>query len=271
MKTIKSTIYASFVLFIIVSCKTVTTTQSTTSNLNNISLNGKVYSAVWQQNSGEFRALCYQAYNLAKIRIDEKTAEQHTKPFAIITDIDETFLDNSPYAVTESKKGKEYDPKTWNEWCTKAAAVAYPGSLEFFNYAKSKNVTVFYVTNRNEADKPGTLKNISDLGFPFSDNEHLIVMTTTSDKEERRKNILKDYEVILYLGDNLGDFSQLFYKKPQQERNAKVDELSALFGDKFIVLPNSGYGDWEPALPGFNYKLSPKEKDDVFLKNLRGY
>lgn len=280
MKIKHSFIYTAILFGTLTSCVSIVATSNTTRDaaatpsyrtVNDVALNGKVYSAVWQQNSGEFRALCYQAYNIAKIRVNEATAKKNAKPLAIITDIDETFLDNSPYAVTQAKKGNEFDQKSWNEWTSKGNAIAYPGSLDFFNHAAKKGITIFYITNRNVQDKPGTMKNLKNLGFPFADDNHVMVMNTTSDKEERRQAILKDYDVVMYLGDNLTDFSQLFYKKPQAERNAKVDELEKEFGAKFIVLPNSGYGDWEGALPGFNNKLSPKEKDEVFLKNLKGY
>lgn len=239
--------------------------------LNNIALNGKVYSALWQQNAGEFRALCYQAYNIAQLRIDENLKNKSQKPLAIITDIDETFLDNSPYAVTEAENGKVYDTKTWMNWTAKAEAKAYPGALNLFNYAASKNVSVFYITNRDENDRVGTLKNLQNLGFPFADNDHLLLKSTTSDKEARRLEVLKNYDVIIYLGDNLADFSKIFNNKSQTDRNGLVDQNSNLFGKRFIVLPNSGYGDWETALPGFNYQLSPSEKDKVILNNVRGY
>lgn len=252
------------------SSKTGKTTMSQP-HLEDISLNGKVYSALWQQNAGEFRALCYQAYNIGKMRIDEHLKNKVKKPLAIITDIDETFLDNSPYAVTEAEKGKEYDAKTWANWTAKAEARAYPGSVNFFNYVASKNVTVFYITNRDQNDKAGTLKNLQNLGYPFADEAHLMLRKDTSDKEARRLEVLENYDVILYLGDNLADFSKIFNKKPQAERNELVDQNSNQFGSRFIVLPNSGYGDWETALPGYNYQLTPSEKDEVILKNLRGY
>lgn len=264
-------------LLLMTSCKvsinTLPENQAATSgkSLNNITLNGKIYSALWQQNAGEFRALCYQAYNIAQMRIDENLQTKSAKPLAIITDIDETFLDNSPYAVTEAENGKDYNPQTWKNWTAKAEAKAYPGSLNLFNYAASKNITVFYITNRDENDRAGTLKNLQNLGFPFADEAHLLTKTTTSDKEARRLEVLKNYNVIIYLGDNLADFSKIFNKNPQAERNELVDENAKQFGKKFIVLPNSGYGDWEPALPGFNYQLTPSEKDKVILDNLRGY
>ncbi|MCZ2082627.1 MAG: 5'-nucleotidase, lipoprotein e(P4) family [Flavobacteriales bacterium] len=276
MKTFKLTAL-SFLMVVLTSCKISVNTlpEKTAANsaqaLHNISLNGKVFSAVWQQNAGEFRALCYQAYNLGQIRIDENLKNPSTKPLAIITDIDETFLDNSPYAVTEAELGKDYDAKTWMNWTAKGEAKAYPGSLNFFNYAASKKVTVFYISNRDENDRIGTLKNLKDLGFPNADNEHLLLKSTTSDKEARRLEVLKNYNVIIYMGDNLADFSKMFNKKSQAERNELVDENYSEFGKRFIVLPNSGYGDWESALNGYNHQLTPAEKDRVFLKNLRGY
>ena len=273
MKTVKITSLA-LLLVLMASCKvSINTLPETNSNQTpkNISLNGKVFSALWQQNSGEFRALCYQAYNLAQLRIDENVRTNSKKPLAIITDIDETFLDNSPYAVTEAEKGKDYDPKTWMNWTAKAEAKAYPGSVNLFNYAASKKVTVFYITNRDENDRIGTLKNLQNLGFPFADEAHLMLKSTTSDKEARRLEVLKNYDVIVYMGDNLADFSKIFNRRPQTERNELVDQNSNQFGKRFIMLPNSGYGDWEPALPGYNYQLTPAEKDKVILNDLRGY
>lgn len=265
------------VLLLFTSCKvsintlpnaTITTAENSP---RNIAINGKIYSALWQQNSGEFMALSYQAYNIATLRLDEALKKKSGKPFAIITDVDETFLDNSPYAVSEGEKGKDYDPKTWASWTAKAEAKAYPGSLDFFKYVASKNVTIFYITNRDGNDKIGTLKNLKNLGFPSVDENHLILKTSTSDKEERRNAVLNNYNVILYLGDNLGDFSNIFYKKTQSARNQNVDLNAEEFGKKFIMLPNSGYGDWESAMPGFNYNLTPSQKDSVILKNVMGY
>ena len=39
-------------------------------------------------------------------------------------------------------------------------------------------------------DKPGTLMNLKNLGFPFANDEHILVMTDTSNKEARRQAVL---------------------------------------------------------------------------------
>lgn len=282
MKFLNQLIIGLSILMISVSCKTVVTITDSSAgvivpanngqrHLEDISLNGKVYSALWQQNAAEFKALCYQAYNIATEIVKEKSSMQHFRPIAIVTDIDETFLDNSPYAVTQALKGKEFDQQSWLDWTSKGEAVAFPGSVEFFNYAASRNVAVFYISNRNENDRPGTIKNLKNLGFPFADNDHVLLMKDTSNKEERRKQVLDQYEIFLLLGDNLSDFSEIFYHKSQSDRNRLTDEHAAEFGKRFIVLPNSGYGDWESFMPGYNSKLSPEQKDSVILKNVKGY
>jgi Predicted secreted acid phosphatase len=52
---------------------------------------------VWYQTSAEVKALYVQGYNVARDNLATKLATQSEKPKAIILDIDETVLDNSPY------------------------------------------------------------------------------------------------------------------------------------------------------------------------------
>jgi len=72
-------------------------------------------------------------------------------------------------------------------------------------------------------------------------------------------------------GDNLSDFSAVFDKQPFPERDKRVTDNAQLFGEKFIVLPNASYGDWEGALYNFNYNLSPAQKDSAILRQLKTY
>ncbi|MFA5619947.1 MAG: 5'-nucleotidase, lipoprotein e(P4) family [Weeksellaceae bacterium] len=278
MKKFTLVFYGILMLGTAVSCKTSfaissnpTTQESIQRGPHDIDLNGKIYSSLWQQNAGEFRALCYQAFNAAKLVVDNELRKFHKRPLAIIADIDETILDNSPYAVTQAKKGNDFNLQTWLEWTSLGAAEPYAGSVAFFNYAAEKGIRIFYISNRNMNDKPGTLMNLKNLGFPFANDEHILVMTDTSNKEARRQAVLKDHEVILYMGDNLTDFAEVFYKAGQEKRNRTVDEMADAFGKKFIVLPNANYGDWESALPGYNSWLPIEKMDSVILNNVKGY
>jgi 5'-nucleotidase (lipoprotein e(P4) family) len=232
---------------------------------------GKLWSSLFQQKAAEYQALCIQAYNIAQLRLDEALKQSSPRPRAIITDIDETFLDNSPYSVHQALQGKDYDNDTWHEWTGKGMADTLTGALSFFKYAASKNVAIFYITNRDEKDKQGTLENLKRYSFPMADNDHLIVRQSTSSKEARRQQVAANYHIVLLLGDNLADFSALFDKKTTVERAANVQLSAAEFGKRFIVLPNANYGGWEDAVYGNNYTLNFAQKDSAIKSNLKNY
>ena len=249
----------------------VPTVASSTSTLpQNVSLNGKLFSSIFQQRAAEYRALCLQGYNIARMRIDNYVA-QSSKPKAIITDIDETILDNSPYAVHQAYLGSEYTSPTWYEWTEKSAADTMPGAASFLKYVASKNIQVFYITNREDRERASTLKNLQRFGLPNTDEIHLYTKMNTSSKEIRRQQVMDRYEVVLLMGDNLADLSMLFDKKNETERKNNTDLLAAEFGKKLIVFPNVNYGDWESSMYKFNYNLTQTQKDSVIKSVLRNY
>lgn len=240
-------------------------------HFSNVELNGKLYAAIFQQSTAEYQALCFQAFNIATLQLDLLLKEKHAKPLAIVTDIDETFLDNSPYAVQMAREGKVFDEATWNTWTSKGDAIPLAGSLDFFNYAASKGVEIFYITNRSQNDKQGTLENLKKLNFPFANESHLIVRDTESSKEKRRQKVSETHEIVMLLGDNLSDFSNAFDKKTISERLDNVHKNASLFGKKFIVLPNSGYGDWESAIFDYKRDWTTKQKDSIYNSKLKGF
>ena len=74
------------------------------------------------QSAAEYHALCLQAYNIARMRLDEALKQTSSKPKAIITDLDETALDNSAEEVHHDLEGKGFDPTEWAEWTAMAKA-----------------------------------------------------------------------------------------------------------------------------------------------------
>lgn len=257
------------VLTCVVSCKT--QKNATLKNSPALVTQGPLWGAVWQQKASEYKALCFQAYNTAKMRLDILLQEQHNKPLALVTDIDETILDNSPYQVHSSLRNEEYTDAAWMEWTKKVDCDTVPGGLSFFQYAKSKGVDVFYITNRLEEERAQTLKELQRWNFPDAVNEHLILKTTTSGKESRRQVVAATHEIVMLFGDNLSDFSAVFDKKPLPERTDQVKSNLALFGTKFIVLPNTMYGDWEGALYNYKYNLPVQQKDSIIVSGLKKY
>jgi len=181
---------------------------------------------------------------------------------AIIVDVDETVLDNSRYQGMLITRGVNY-PEGWTDWCNRAEATAIPGAVEFLKYAHSRGVRVFYVTNRKIAEKDGTARNLKAVGFPEVNDETLLVRTDTQSdsKEPRRQSIASRYHVVLLMGDNLNDFSDVFEKsKTVAARLDATEKNRSQFGTHFIVLPNAMYGDWENAIYEYNFKLSSEEK-----------
>ena len=260
----KKYIFCSLFLFF-VSCYA---QKSTTDAQEHFVSNGKLYAALFQQQAAEYDALCYQAYNIARLRLDEALTKPSDKPLAIVSDIDETFMNTSYYAVECGRKGTEFEYKTWEEWTTKAEATPLAGAVEFFQYAAQKGVQIFYVTNRKESERKGTTLNIKRYHFPFQGDDHLIFRTAERSKENRRLNIAKNYDIVLFLGDNLGDFDKDFDATTPEGRSQAVEKNHKQFGTKYIVLPNTSYGDWENALYGEN-PLTLKERKELILKTLK--
>jgi len=228
-----------------------------------------VMAVLFEQKSAEFSALCYQAYNTAKVMIEKR---METKSFkknkCIVVDVDETVLDNSPFETKCIVEGTSY-PKYWKEWVDLSSAKPIPGSVDFLNYAKTKGIETFYVTNRSFENRESTIKNLIKFGFPYADTIHILTKNDkNSSKEIRRKKISEKYEILLLIGDNLADFSALYDNQPVNKRFSITDSLRNEFGNSFIIIPNAMYGDWENALYNYNYKLTDQEKDAIRKENL---
>ena len=222
-----------------------------------------VMATLWIQRSAEFQALSHQAYNVAKMMFDSDLQKGDTgKKRAVIVDIDDTVLDNSPFesGIVDNNFGY---PTGWGDWCNAGIAKALPGTVEFLKYVVSKGGDVFYLSNRKVKYKEGTMKNLKALGFPQVTDDRMLLREKTSDKEPRREIVRKEHRVVLLLGDNLNDFDNIFRKKNLDDRSAAVEQIKDQFGSKFIVLPNPMYGDWEGSVYNGNWKLSPAEKNDA--------
>lgn len=230
-----------------------------------------LWGAVYMQKASEYKALCLQAYNIAFEKLDSYVRQSSSKPFAVITDIDETVLDNSPYTVHQALKAAQYSDDSWKEWTAKTDCDTVPGALSFFKYASSKNVEVYYISNRLQAEASQTVANLKKWGFPNADEAHLLLKTTSSSKDARRASVKEKYNVLLYFGDNLGDFSGIFDHQSNEQRDALVKQNVNEFGSRFIVLPNAMYGEWQGALLRYNYKLSQKEQKDTIENSLKKY
>lgn len=239
----------------------------------------QVGAVLYMQKAAEFRALCYQAFNLAQWTLDADfdkknlkrlPKEERKRARAVVVDVDETVLDNSPHQAELIKNRMPFSNPVWTAWVNRRAAKPIPGAVDFLKYAASKGVKVFYVTNRNADEKQGTIDNLKAAGFPDASDETVMVRADTSSKEARRETILQKYRIVLLAGDNLNDLSKVFERKSIADRFAEVDKMRGEFGRRFIVLPNAMYGDWESAIYEYG-RLSEIEKTAKRANALESY
>lgn len=230
-----------------------------------------IMSVLFVQQAAEYDALCYQAFNTARVSLAQKLMDRDTeKPPAVLVDIDETLLDNSPYEAKMVKDSIFY-PTGWDEWIQSEEARPVPGALEFLRYADLQQVKIFYVSNRKASSLQATMTNLNQVGFPQVDENRMYLRTETSGKEARRMQIADTHEIVMLVGDNLNDFSEVFEGKSSEERTDYVVNLKEKFGNVFIMLPNPMYGEWEGALYDYQWSLPPAAKDSLRREMLNAY
>lgn len=232
-----------------------------------------VGATLWTQTSAEFRALAYQSFNYARLLFDRdlRTKRRSKMKRAVVVDVDDTVMDNSPYEASLVLTRKSFTAADFSGWCERRVAKAVPGSVEFLKYVHSRGARVFYVTNRKAEDRQCTAENLKQLGFPDVGDDTLLLRADTSSKEPRRQLIAKKHRIVLLIGDNLNDLAQVFEKKSIVDRSSEVDRIRDQFGSNFIVIPNAMYGEWENAVYEFNSQLTDAEKAVKRRSTLKGY
>jgi 5'-nucleotidase (lipoprotein e(P4) family) len=238
-------------------------------------------STLWAGTAVEHDAAALQAYHLAQLMLDKALRDHNwtaaieqkgiafrSLPPAVIMDIDETILDNSPLEARLVAKGMGYDSTLWQDWVAEGKAKPIPGAMEFARYAQARGVTVFYVTNREAAQKPATESNLIKAGFPLRNGVDTLYCRGErpnwgSDKTTRRAEIAAHYRVLLLFGDDLGDFVS-GVNTSVANRRVLSKPFQDYWGVKWFVLPNAMYGSWHTAL--YDSIPSPDEQEMQRLK-----
>lgn len=225
---------------------------------------------LWIQRSEEYRANSLSIFRAAADHLDDALAETNwdalvpeereligdatALPPAVIMDIDETVLDNSPYQARLIQNGLEYDEVTWAQWVAEKKAKPVPGVLEFAKAAEAKGVTILYLSNRAQHLQEATLANLRAEGLPVKDESVFLGLGTFvenceqngTEKTCRRRLAGRDYRVLMQFGDQLGDFVDILANTPPA-RGELLDTYGDWFGERWWMLANPSYGGWEPA------------------------
>ena len=222
---------------------------------------------LWMHTSAEYRALAYQGYNVALniVKMAVTDPSHQRKPLAIVLDADETVVDNTKLMGESIANGNgRFDAPWWRAAVHKGESRAMPGAVEFLNEVHKQGVEIFYVSNRYApVNYDATVQNFKELGFPSVDKDHVLLFEKDSDKQPRFDMIAKKYAIVLFMGDNAGDFPIGTKGKTLAERNDIIDAHKEDFGTTFVVFPNPAYGSWVSALAKGYQNLSPEEQKQV--------
>lgn len=236
---------------------------------------------LWMQAAAEYEAAALTVYRAAADRLDAALKEGNWDalapgergnaaaglPPAVILDVDETVLDNSPYQARLVLSGQEYDEAGWDRWVAEKKARAVPGVVDFARAASARGVTLLYLSNRAEHLQAATLANLRAVGLPVKDESVFLGLGTVvpgcehngGDKRCRRRLAGRRYRVLMQFGDQLGDFVGVAANTPHG-RAELLQRYADWFGERWWMLPNPSYGSWEPALFDNDWTQSRAER-----------
>jgi 5'-nucleotidase (lipoprotein e(P4) family) len=221
---------------------------------------------LWVQKSVEYAGVVTETYRTAERTLAraienkhwtaalEQTGKFEELPPAVILDLDETVLDNSPFMVRLVLSGQPYTEPAWEQWVNEARATALPGAVRFLNSAFLAGVAPVYITNRvchpgDPADP--TLKMLRLLRIPVS-AERLLCRDKPdepTDKSARRALVARSFRILMLFGDDLTDFVSVPRQESTVEARARLLPIyEHLLGERWFVIPNPTYGSWERAI-----------------------
>jgi 5'-nucleotidase (lipoprotein e(P4) family) len=255
-----------------------------------VAANDNLNAVAWSQTAIEHDLIYLQTYRDAQARLlaalhdrhwdalgkgDRSTPLRGLKP-AVILDIDETALDNSPFAARMVQGKHEYNEADWAAWCREENARALPGAVEFTRFAAKHGIAVIYISNRAKDLDQATLANLRKAGFPVSGPQSFLGLGTVvdgceqagSEKGCRRQLVARHYRVLMQFGDQIGDFVDVLANTADGRRRAVTDYLPWI-GTRWFVLPNPTYGSWEPALFDNDWSASPEQRRRQKIEALR--
>lgn len=174
------------------------------------------------------------------------------RPLAVVLDVDETSVLNLGFEGDQVMRGGAYDQARWNRWeqSSQGKVVAVPGVLDARKVADISHIAFVFNSNRTAASADATADMLDKVGLGRP--KHLDTLWLDGDtgpkpgKDGRRWAISANYCVVAMVGDQLGDFSDLF-NAPGQSLAMRRDAVGArkietLWGQGWFLLPNPVYG-----------------------------
>lgn len=152
----------------------------------------------------EFDAAIADAYKACKEKLPEIKSG---KKLAVVSDVDETLLDNRPFFEKHTK----FDWPAFTTWINSADAPTLPKTAKFLSWAKENGFSVFLVTGRHEGMRTGTEANLKKHNIKY--DELMMRAATSNAKAEAVKVPLREqvekkgYNIVVNIGDQWSDLS----------------------------------------------------------------
>jgi len=154
----------------------------------------------------DFQSACQSGHEA----IDKALASGSGKSLAIVSDLDETLLDNRPFF--EKIESKSEDQISWDDfesWQKTVKAKPLKPTEDLLAYARSKGVAVFFVTGRMERLRRVTIENLLKYGIAYDG----LYMRANGDEQDAstmksayRKQIEDmGFEIVVNIGDQYSD------------------------------------------------------------------
>ena len=232
---------------------------------------------LWQQTSTESAAVTSSLYAAATVAAEKiaAAAPDRVDSMAIVLDVDETVLDNSPYQAQLVFDDATYAPDSWDDWIARRDAAAIPGVVDFLRRSRALGFHVAFITNRRCKTRPNrtdacpqiedTLANLRRVGIdtesttiylrgdrpsaecqPFLSEAEQDDGTWSSDKTSRRRCVGLEHEIVMLFGDQLGDFIEVAEQAAGRPGRDLAADHAERWGTTWFMLPNPTYGGWRP-------------------------
>ncbi len=151
----------------------------------------------------EFDAAIKSARKFCESYLKEHKGERN---LAIVSDIDETLLDNRPFL----KDMKDWNWDQFHKWVAQAEAPTLP-TAEFLAWARKNGIAIFFVTGRTEKNRAATIQNLVFRNIPY-DGLYLRAQGDKRPAGEMKSQYRKEIEglgfkIVLNIGDQVSDLS----------------------------------------------------------------
>ncbi len=140
--------------------------------------------------------------------LDHRLSEPHQHRLAVVLDIDETAVSN--YDVIE-KSNFGHLSFAVDKKIVHGHYTAISATHRLYDFARTHDVAVFFVTGRPEKYHHSTEKNLNEAGYPQWDglflrpNSYHLKSISNYKKAARQKITQQGYEIVLNVGDQTSD------------------------------------------------------------------